>query len=169
MRDALLVRSLEGIRDLASDVQRFLESQARSRGPCRLGQFLCQRLALDELQHEPSNTLALFDAVDDGDVRMVQGGHDSRFTLEAGHPARFSCKSGGQHLDRDVATELGVVSPVDLTHPPATKERPEFECSDPPTLKRGDLTRNVGIDSDSCRTAADQLHEVIRPQRLVQQ
>ena len=109
------------------------------------GQFLRERFALDELQHEPANALALFDAVDGRDVRVVQRGDHSRLALEARDPTRLGRKRERQNLDRDVATELGVVGPVHLAHSAAAKERLHFEGPDPPAYERGDhITRRGG-------------------------
>ena len=97
-----------------------------------LRQSVGQRFSLDEFQHQPLNAVALFDAVDGGDVRMVQRGDHARLALEARDPVRVGGELGGQHLDRDVTTELGVVGAVDLAHAAATQECVDLETSQPP-------------------------------------
>ena len=168
MRDPLLVGGFERVGDLAGDVQGFLQSKARRRGFRGLGQFLRERLALDELQHEPANALALFEAMYGRDVRVVQRGDHSRLTLEARDPTRLGRERERQNLDRDIATELGVVSPVHLTHSAAAKQRQHLEGPDPPAHERGDHITRRGAGKCSCRTA-NEADEVIRPERLVQQ
>ena len=61
-------------------------------------------------------TLALFEAMYRRDVRVVQRGDHSCLTLEARDSTRLGRERERQNLDRDVATELGVVSPVHLAH-----------------------------------------------------
>ena len=74
-------------------------------GPLQVG-------ALDQLHHQR----ALLDAVDGSDVGMIQRRQHLRFALEARHVLRVAGQGGGQHLDGDVAFELGVAGAIDLAH-----------------------------------------------------
>ena len=87
VRDALLVRRFERVGDLTSVAKDLLEREAEP--ACSAGslQPLGKRLAVDELEHQSPNAVALFDPVDRRDVRMVERCDDARFTLETREPA----------------------------------------------------------------------------------
>ena len=68
--------------------------------------------ALDQFHHQR----ALLDAVHGRDVGMIQRGQHLRFALEARHVLLVIREGRGQHLDGDVAIELGVVRAVHLAH-----------------------------------------------------
>ena len=59
------------------------------------------------------------EAVDGGDVRVVQRGEELRFALEARDALRVGANGVRQRLDGDVAPELGVPGAVHLAHAPA--------------------------------------------------
>ena len=59
----------------------------------------------------------LLDAVDGGDVGMIQRGEDLGFALEARQPIGVVRERFGQDLDRDVAIQLRVARAIDLAHP----------------------------------------------------
>ena len=61
----------------------------------------------------PSDVL---DAVDRGDVRMIQRREQARLALEAREPLGIGGERRRQDLDRDVAAEPGVARAVDLAH-----------------------------------------------------
>ncbi len=48
---------------------------------------------------------------------MLEAGEQSCLALEARHPLGIARHLRGQHLDRDVAAELGVARTIDLAHP----------------------------------------------------
>ena len=80
VNDALLVRGFERLGDLLRDGQRFVERNRAARDALR------EIVALDELHHERGDAAAFFEAVDRGDVRMIQRGEHFRFALEAREP-----------------------------------------------------------------------------------
>ena len=51
---------------------------------------------------------------------------DLRFALEPGKGARILGERPGDHLDGDVAIELGVAGPIHLPHPAAANQRQDF-------------------------------------------
>ena len=104
-RHLLLV--VEGGGDLFGDGPGLVE------GHGALGGF-----AFDELHDEG----AVFDAVDGGDVGVVERGQDFGFALEAGHALGVVAEGGRQDLDGDVALEFGVAAAVDLTHASFTQQ-----------------------------------------------
>ena len=66
--------------------------------------------------HKGGHAPALFEAVDGGDVWVVQRGEGLGFTLEAREPISVVRERLGQDLDRDVAIQLRVAGPEDLPH-----------------------------------------------------
>ena len=101
MDDALLVRRFETRGDLARDGERLIERQRTF----EVGAF-------DQFHHQR----ALLDAVDGGDVGMIQRREHLRFTLEARHVLRVVGQRRGQHFDGDVAVQLGIAGAVHLAH-----------------------------------------------------
>ena len=79
MDDSLLMRSFEGVGDLLRDRQRLIDRNRPLRDP------ICQRRPLDEFHHQRDCAGAPFQAVDVGDVRMIQRREDFRFALEPRH------------------------------------------------------------------------------------
>ena len=87
-----------------------------SNGIGPLDETVGQGRALDQLQDQRARAAGLLEAVNLGDVRVVQRGEDAGLALEARQPVRVGGERLGQHLQRDVATELRVASAVDLAH-----------------------------------------------------
>ena len=63
----------------------------------------------------------LLDRIDRDDVRVVEGGDGARFALKAREPLGIARQFGRQHLQRDVAPELGVAGTIDLAHAACAK------------------------------------------------
>ena len=74
---------------------------------------LALRLTLDQFHDEGLGLVGIFQAVDGGDVGMIQRGEGLGFALEAGNPFRIAGEGRRQHFDRDIAIEFRV--PLD-TH-----------------------------------------------------
>ena len=74
-------------------------------------------VAFDELHHQGGDAAAVFEAVDRGDVRMIEGGQRFRFALKAREPAGIGRERRWQDLDRDLALEARVGRPIHLPHP----------------------------------------------------
>ena len=96
----LLVRGFERLRDLPRDRERSSIGKAAAR------EALGQRRSLDQLEDESAKSVGFFEAIDRGDVWMIQRGSDARLALEAGEALRIGGECAGQDLDRDVAAEL---------------------------------------------------------------
>ena len=60
--------------------------------------------------------VGFFEAVDGGDVRMVQRREHLRFAAEPREPIGIVGERVGQDLDRDVAIQLRVARAIDLAH-----------------------------------------------------
>ena len=67
---------------------------------------------------------ALLDAVDRGDVRVIQRGEHARFALEARQAIRDRPRTTSrQDLERDVAPQLRVARAIDLAHAAGAEQR----------------------------------------------
>jgi hypothetical protein len=82
---------------------------------------LGQVFALHQLHHQCALRRLVrrgerFDAVDLGEVRMVQRGERARLPVESHEAFGVHRQRCGQDLQRDVATESGVGSAVDFAH-----------------------------------------------------
>ena len=69
-----------------------------------------------QLQDQRPRALGFLDAVNGGDVRVVQAGEDLRLPLEPGEAVRISGEGVGQDLQGDLAVELRVGRLPDLAH-----------------------------------------------------
>ena len=110
-----LVRRLEPLGDLAADVEGFVDGKRPARESLR------QRLAFDELQDQEALALGLFQAVDRGDVRVIERCQQLRFALEPGEPLGIRREGFGQHFDGHLAVEPKVLGTVDFAHPARTE------------------------------------------------
>ena len=110
MDDALGVRRLETLGDLDEERQRLLEwdrAALDAIGEC---------CALDHLHGQEVRRLGLLEAVDGGDVGVVERRQHPRFALEASQSFGVGADVFRQCLDRDVAPELGVACAIDDAH-----------------------------------------------------
>jgi hypothetical protein len=114
MNDALLMGRFERFRDLLRDRECFVEGDRAARNPLR------EVLALDEFHHERGDASTLLEAVDGGDVRIVQGREHFRFALKTREPIVVRCQCRRQDLDRDLALQFRVGRPKHLAHSPFT-------------------------------------------------
>ena len=62
--------------------------------------------ALDQLHRQEMDAVGLLDRVDRDDVRVIERGDGAGLALEAGEPIGVARHVRGQHLQRDVASEL---------------------------------------------------------------
>ena len=91
---------------------------------------LCQRLALDALEHQIGRAIEPFEAVDGGDVGMAEGGEHPRLALEAAQAAGIAAKGVGERLDRDLASEAGVERAVDAAHAAGAEQIEDLVASE---------------------------------------
>jgi hypothetical protein len=185
MDDAVIVRGFERLGNLPREFERLLD---RNRS---LAEATGERLALYELHYETTYVasgfpvrrslggggsrtryLGLLDAVNRGDVPVVQGREDPRLTLEAPDALRVGGKGGREHLDGDVAAEPRVARAIDFAHPADADALlqpidPELVPGQERGRRRtGHRQRGCGEDSRSGRGRVEQrLH--LLPQRLV--
>ncbi len=111
MDDPLLVRRFECLGNLLRNRQRFVDRDRAFRDPLR------EVVTLDQFHHQRGDATAFFEAVDVGDVRVIQRGERFGFAGEPRKALRIMRERLGQHLDRHVAIELRVARAPHLPHP----------------------------------------------------
>jgi hypothetical protein len=82
MDDAAFVCGLERLGNLQRDAQCISYPQA-ARSSCLLADPFGECLAIDQLEHESAGPVAMGDPIDGPDVRVVEGGEQPRFALDA--------------------------------------------------------------------------------------
>src|SRR5262249_46393667 len=70
--------------------------------------------------------VAVLDAVDRGDARVIERRQHPGFAIEARQPIGILGERERQHLERDAATEPRVVGPVDFAHSAFAKLREDL-------------------------------------------
>ena len=118
--DALLVCRFEGVGNLLRHRQRFIDWNRPLRDA------VGKRRSLDQLQDEGVHAGGLFEAVNGGDVRMVEGGQDLRFAAEAGKSIGIARERLGQNFQRHVTIERAVAGAIDLAHAASADGRDHF-------------------------------------------
>ena len=78
MDDALLVRRVERLGDLAGDGERLRDRQGAAL------EAIGERRPFDQFEHQRGDAIRFFQPVDRADVRMIEGGERPRFAREAG-------------------------------------------------------------------------------------
>ena len=132
MDDALAVCGVEGIGNLPGDRQRFIEGQASvGDASCAARELVGQRRPLDQLHDNRRRASGVLEAVNRGDVRMIQRCEQSRLAGKSRQPIRIAREGRWQYLDRDVPPELGVACAIHLPHAARSErtdnlERTEF-------------------------------------------
>ena len=77
---------------------------------------------LDQFHHQRRSAVReLFEAVDGGDARVVEGGERLRFAREACESIGIAGEQLRQDLDRDVALELRIARAIHLAHSACAK------------------------------------------------
>ena len=112
MNHPRLVRRFQRLGNLLRNRQRVVDWNRALRDTVDEGR------PLDQLQDQRAASLDLVfrNAVDGGDVRVVEAGQDLGFPLEPGEAIRISREGVGEDLQRDLAVELGVGGLPDLAH-----------------------------------------------------
>ena len=93
----------------------FAMGNASSSGMGAFRDPIRKRRAFDEFQDERVRAAGIFEAVDGGDVRMVERREHLRFAWNRAKrsPSRVKPR---QNLQRDVAIQLRIPRPIDLSH-----------------------------------------------------
>ena len=116
MNHPRLVRGLQRLGDLLGNRQRLIQWDRPLRDPIGQGR------AFHQLQHERPRPLGFLDAVDGGDVGVVEAGEDLRLPRESGEAVRIAGEGVGEDLQRDLAAQLRVGGLPDLAHAAFTEE-----------------------------------------------
>jgi hypothetical protein len=116
VHDVTGVRRLQGPGDLDAGAQR----PGYRQPPAVYGPL--ERLAFEQLENEVGHSVALLEAVNRGDVRMVDRGQDLGLALEPGEQLRIGGRLAEQHLDGHLSTQLGVAGTIDPAHAARTEQ-----------------------------------------------
>jgi len=81
------------------------------------GDAVGERLALHQFKHERSHRARLFQPMNRGDVGVVQRGEQLGFALKPRQAIGIAGEGLRQYLDRNIALQPRVASPIDLAHP----------------------------------------------------
>ena len=80
-------------------------------------------LTVDEFRGDEVSSTSFVDAVDREDVRVIERGCRSRLLLKAAQAIVVLRLLGRKELERNLATERGVVREIDLAHTAGAKLR----------------------------------------------
>ena len=132
--DAFLVGRDDRVRDLAGEVNRVV-----GRHRPRFLEHHVERLAVHEFEDEVRLRIGGFEAMDPGDVRMVQRGEELRLPLEARHAIVVGGDRCVQRLDCDRAIELGIAGAIHLAHATFAEKGRDFVQADSGAGREGHL------------------------------
>ena len=110
MDDPLLVGGFQRLGDLPGDGEGFVEWDRTSGDP------ILKRRPFDIFEDECRRTTAFLQAMNGGDVGVVERRQHLRFPLEPGQPLGVMHEGVGQDLQGDITVELRVPRFVDLPH-----------------------------------------------------
>ncbi len=110
VNDALLVCGFEGFGNLEYEFEGFFDRDRAALEP------IGQGVAFDQFEDEEPRAVVFFEAIDCGDVGMVQRGQQFRFTFKPGQPLFVFGELFGKRLDGHFAPELGVPRTPHLAH-----------------------------------------------------
>src|SRR4029453_7152176 len=105
MDNAACVSGSQRIRNLRTDSQHLSDGK-RPRG----------MLAFDQFQNQEIGTVKLLQSINRRNMGVVQRSERPCLVAEAGHTFTITSELIWQRLNADIATEFGVVRPVDLPH-----------------------------------------------------
>ena len=102
-----------------------------------VGDAFGKRRSVDELEHQRGRLPIVFNAVDAGDVRVIDGGKHLRLPPKAGKARGVVDERVREDLERDVAIELRVPRAVDRAHSSRANLRDDFIRADPRSGREG--------------------------------
>ncbi len=115
VNDALGVRGIERVGELAANVQDLLKRQGMPMDAA------AKRFALEQLHRDEVPALVHADVVDRADVRVIERRRDSCFPQEPLDVLRRHAVALGQELQRDVPAKPRVLGLIDDAHPAGTE------------------------------------------------
>jgi hypothetical protein len=98
--------------------------------------LLSQRRALEQLHHGVGGAVDDTEIEDREDVRVGQRSDHLCFAFEPRERGPILGELRRQHLDRNLAVELGIARAVDLAHAPGAQRREDFIRSQPGSLDK---------------------------------
>src|SRR5271165_3836501 len=110
MDDAAFVGVFEGFADLFGDGEGFGDGDGAGFDTVRKGG------AFDQFHNQGVRGAGIFEAVDGGNVGMVEGGEQGSFAPEAGEALGIGGDSRRQNFQGDLAAEFAVAGAVDFAH-----------------------------------------------------
>src|SRR5262245_55257340 len=120
MNDPLLMSSFESLRNLPCDRECLIDGNRSASDPLR------QILAIDQFHDERLDAITLLQAVDVGDVRMIEGREDLRFSPESSKSVGIRRERIRQNLQGIVSVEREVTRSPDLAHPAFANQGGDF-------------------------------------------
>src|ERR1043166_1391270 len=121
MQDAALVRGLKSFGDLFSERHRLVDGKRALLKP------LVQPVTLDHLEHQARIRGGILEAIDLGDVRMIEGRQRLSFPMETCNPIRIVREVVGQDLESDISLQLFVMGAEHTSHASFTDEGAHFK------------------------------------------
>jgi hypothetical protein len=118
------VRRGQGLRNLDRERER-LAGRNRT-----LRDSISQRRSFDELHHQRLDAAAVFEAVQRGDIRMIERRQDFGFALKAREPIAIAGQFCRQDFDGDVTLQACIEGAVHLAHPTGADRFLDFVRSD---------------------------------------
>jgi hypothetical protein len=107
---ALFVSGFQAFRDLPAYVQRLF----RWKRP--LAQLLRERQSLDQFEDEKALSFVLLEAVNRGDIGVIQRGEERGFALKTGQPPGVTGEEIREDLDGDITLEILIMGAADDSH-----------------------------------------------------
>ena len=152
--DALLMRGVNGQRDLVRDPSRL---GLRDAGPGPIA----ERDPGDELHRDRRSGRRLEEPVDMRDVRVIERRQQARFAGEARARFRIRSEGFGQHLDRHVARQREIPGPEHASHAAGANRRRDLVGPNPVALCQFRHRRD-----STCPTLLLRLGEERGPERI---
>ena len=168
MDNAFAVGRLESLGELTCDLQRLANRNRSSR------ESIGERRAFDQLEDQCEPAVDLFDAVDRGNVGMIERGEQARFAFEARAPVRIASEHRRQQLDGDIAPEPRIARTVHLTHAAGAKRPGDLEHAQPHAGREWRSRQHTtqhwhrrAVQKSACTFVRRQQRFNFTPQRLV--
>jgi hypothetical protein len=120
MRDPFAVRLIERISNLYGVLQHLLDRQRALRQPCG------ERFPFDVFHYEIVNSVLMANVMESADVRMIQAGDCSRFSLKSLAQFQVTGMVIWEDLDGNDSVKTGIAGAVDLAHPASANTREDF-------------------------------------------
>jgi hypothetical protein len=127
---APLVGGLRGTGDLLADPERLVHGERPS------SQALGERLARHQFQDEVTRAAHFIEAMDGGDVRVVERRQQPSLAIEPGQPPGIMSPVIAQDLDADWAFELNVAGAEDPAHASRSDGAEDLVMAKPSTLRQ---------------------------------